>query len=158
MPQEVIPQIKIHLNSIYFAPCEKSAYRETEAFKQKYGSLYPSAVKSFEEDFPACIQHLKCPASHRRSITSTNLVERSFLEEKRRSNTTPCFFNEKSGLKLIFASLIRASQRWKKLKFSFEDQVKIIELRHKRGHKAGKEPKISKSRIPHEQKFFFQKK
>ena len=102
VPQEAIPDIKIHLNNIYFASDKDTAYREKEAFKQKYGSLYPSAVKSLEEDFSACIQHLQCPAGHRKNITSTNMIERSFLEEKRRSNTIPRFFNEKSGLKLVF--------------------------------------------------------
>ncbi|RKY37367.1 MAG: hypothetical protein DRP73_01850 [Candidatus Omnitrophota bacterium] len=53
--------------------------------------LYFSAVKSFEEDFSVCINHLQCPARHRKFITSTNLVERSFLEEKRRSKVIPRF-------------------------------------------------------------------
>jgi len=71
-------------------------------------------------------------------------VERSFLEEKRRSNAIPRFFDEKSGLKLVFASLIRASQNWRRLKFTFEDQVNIMELREKMGHKAEKEQVVSR--------------
>jgi len=71
-------------------------------------------------------------------------VERSFLEEKRRSNVIPRFFDEKSGLKLVFASLIRASQNWRRLKFTFEDEIEIMELRERLGHKAEKEQMISK--------------
>jgi putative transposase len=136
VPSQGIPEVKAYLNSVYFAPDEKCAYREAEIFKDKFSSSHPSAVKCFDEDFAACIQHLKCPAYHRRSITSTNLVERSFLEEKRRSKAIPRFFDEKSGLKLVFASLIRSSQNWRRLMFTFEDQVNAMELREKLGHKA----------------------
>ena len=144
VPSGALPEVKNYLNSVYFAPDENCAKREREIFKEKFTSSYPSAIKCFDEDFAACIQHLKCPASHRKSITSTNLVERSFLEEKRRSNAIPRFFDEKSGLKLVFASLIRASQSWRRLKFTFEDEIEIMELREKMGHKAEKEQVVSK--------------
>lgn len=139
VPQEAVKEVKVYLDSIYYAPDYATAKLLAKEFKDKYNQKYPSAVKSFEEDFEACIQHLKCPVGHRRSITTTNLVERSFLEEKRRSKVIPRFFDEKSGLALCFATLIRASQKWNKLRFTFEDQVKIMELREELGHKAIKE-------------------
>ena len=110
VPQEAVKEVKVYLDSIYYAPDYATAKLLAKEFKDKYNQKYPSAIKSFEEDFEACIQHLKCPVGHRRSITTTNLVERSFLEEKRRSKVIPRFFDEKSGLALCFATLIRASQ------------------------------------------------
>ena len=145
VPQEAISEVKFNLNSVYFAADEKAARTQAAYFKEKFACLYPSAVKSFEDDFDACIQHLKCPARHRKFISSTNLAERSFLEQKRRSKVIPHFFDEKSGLKLAFASLMRASQGWRKLTFTFDDQVKIMELRYKLGHKAKKEQKMPKN-------------
>lgn len=150
VPSDAIPEVKIHLNSIYFAPDKESAQREAEVFRDKYANLYPSAVKSFNEDFDACLSHLQCPAAHRRYITSTNLVERSFGEEKRRSKVIPRFFDEKSGLKLAFASLIRASQSWRKINITFDDQMKIMELRQKLGHKAKEEQAVFKPEESHE--------
>jgi len=151
VPLEVASEVKIYLNNVYFASDEKSARRQAEFFRATFGHLYPSAVKSFDEDFDACIQLLKCPARHRRFISSTNLAERSFLEQKRRSKVIPRFFDEKSGLKLAFASLIRASQNWRKLSITFDDQIKLMELRHKLGQKAEKEPTMPKKlRVPHE--------
>lgn len=157
---EAVSEVKIYLNSVYFAPDEQSAQREAQAFRDKFANLYPSAVKSFDDDLLACLNHLKCPARHRKFITSTNLAERSFLEEKRRSKVIPRFFDEKSGLKLAFASLIRASQSWRRLNITFDDQVKLMELRHKLGHKAEKEqivPKRSRKRIPYKQEIFSSK-
>lgn len=158
VPSEAVSEVKMYLNSVYFAPDEKSAYREAQAFRDKFANLYPSAVKSFDEDFGACINHLKCPARHRKSITSTNLVERSFLEEKRRSKVIPRFFDEKSGLKLAFASLIRASQKWRRLHITFDEQIKLMELRYKLGQRAEKEQSVPKNlRIPHVQGNFSRK-
>jgi len=139
VPQEAAREVKVYLDSIYYAPDYATAKLLAKEFKDKYNQKYPSAIKSFEEDFRACIQHLRCSVGHRRSITTTNLAERSFLEEKRRSKVIPRFFDEKSGLALCFATLIRASQEWNKLHFTFEDQVRIMELREELGHKAIKE-------------------
>lgn len=146
VPQEAISEVKLYLNAVYFAPDKKAAYIQAEAFRDHFGQLYPSVVASFNDDLDACLAHMQCPAKHRRHITSTNLAERSFLEEKRRSNTIPRFFDEKSGLKLVFASLIRASYTWRKIKFTFDDQIKILELRHKLGHKAKKEQSIKNAK------------
>ena len=44
----------------------------------------PSAVACFEDDFGACIAHLRMPVTHRRAILTTNLLERLFFEERRR--------------------------------------------------------------------------
>ncbi len=44
----------------------------------------------------------------RKFVRTTNLVERSFVEERRRSKTLPRFFTEQSCVKLVFATLIRA--------------------------------------------------
>jgi len=151
VPSEAHSEVKFNLNSVYFAADEASAHKQAEYFKNKFVRLYPSAVQCFEDDFDACIQHLKCPARHRKFISSTNLAERSFGEQKRRSKVIPRFFDEKSGLKLAFASLMRASQGWRKLNITFDDNIKIMELRHKLGHKAKKERRIYKNqRIFHE--------
>jgi putative transposase len=139
VPSEVAPEMKFHLNSVYFAVDERSALREAQAFRDRFANLYPSAVKSFEDDLEACLAHLKCPPRHRKFITSTNLVERSFEEEKRRSKVIPRFFNEKSGLKLVFAALIRASQRWRTLTITFDEEIKLMELRHKSNQKHTRE-------------------
>ena len=64
------------------------------------------------------LNHLKALYSHRKHIRTTNLIERSFVEEKRRTKVIPGFFTEKSALKLVFSSLIRAAKRWRKVTFT----------------------------------------
>jgi len=55
--------------------------------------------------------------SHRKTVRTTNLIERSFEEERKRTKFIPGFLTEKSGLKLVFATLIRPSKRWQRVTF-----------------------------------------
>jgi transposase-like protein len=139
VPSEAISAMKIDLNAVYYARDQKIARRNAKEFCDTYFAKYPSAVACFEDDFEACIAHLRCPAKHRKHITTTNLVERSFGEENRRSKVIPRFFTEKSGLKLVYSVLIRVAQGWNKVKITFNEKAQILALRDELGHKAIKE-------------------
>ena len=54
---------------------------------QDHDGALLSAVACFLDDFEACIAHL--PVAHRRAIRTTNLLERLFLEERRRLKIIP---------------------------------------------------------------------
>ncbi len=142
VPSEMISQMKIDLNAVYYAGDMESAKRNAALFSKKYRLMHPSAVECFEDDLESCLQHLRCPAKHRRHITTTNLVERSFGEENRRSKVIPRFFTEKSGLKLIYATLIRVAQRWNSIKITFNEQTQILALRDELKHATVKERNI----------------
>jgi len=139
LPSEAISAMKIDLNGVYYARNREIARRRAKEFCDTYFAKYPSAVACFEDDLEACIAHLRCPAKHRRMITTTNLVERSFGEENRRSKVIPRFFTEKSGLKLVYSVLIRVAQGWNKVKFTFDEKAQIMALRDELGQKAIKE-------------------
>jgi Transposase, Mutator family len=49
------------------------------------------------------IAHLRFPVTHRRAIRTTNLLERLFVEERRRLKIIPNAFGERAVLKLMFA-------------------------------------------------------
>jgi transposase-like protein len=65
------------------------------------------------------------PIRHRINIRTTNLLERSFLEERRRTKVIPRLMDEKSAMKLVFATLIRVSERWSRVSGS---RVSVSEL------------------------------
>lgn len=145
VPSEAISEIKTYLNAVYYAPDLTCAQQAAQTFQATFARTYPSAVACFDDDLDACLNHLRCPAKHRKSISTTNLVERSFGEEKRRSKVIPRFFDEKSGLKLVFATLIRSSKRWNKLNITFDEQMQLLALRDELGHKAIKERTVNKN-------------
>ena len=66
-------------------------------------------------------------------MRTTNLIERSFEEERRRTKTIPRFFDEKSGLKLVFSALTRAARRWQRVAFSAEETAAVQNLRQDLG-------------------------
>jgi hypothetical protein len=59
----------------------------------------------------------------------TNLLERLFVEERRRLKIIPNGFGEKAVLKLMFAALIRAADRWRGLRFSEFELRQIAAVR-----------------------------
>ncbi|MCL5033567.1 MAG: hypothetical protein M1395_00510 [Bacteroidetes bacterium] len=62
------------------------------------------------------------------SIT-TNLLERSFEEEKRRTKIIPQHVHEKGAVSLVFAVLWRASQRWQRVTMSSLELAQLKQLR-----------------------------
>ena len=102
-------------------------------FIQRYGAQYPSAVQCFQDDLAACLNHLHCPASHRKRIRTTNLLERAFLEVRRRTRATPRFFDEQGCLKLIFATLMEVSDKWQRIRISDLERAQLDLLRQQLG-------------------------
>ena len=114
-------------------------------FIQEYKSEYPSLVKAFEDDLESLLNILKVPFNHRKKVRTTNLIERSFEEERRRTKVIPGFLTEKSALKLIFSVLIRASKRWQRVKFSPMTIEQLNMLRKELGIKD--EPSIAFKKV-----------
>ncbi len=106
------------LTDVRDAPDHATGELRAASFVEQYRGKLPSAVASFEDDLAASLNHLKLPTLHHKSIRTTNLVERGFEEERRRSKVIPKFRTEKECLKLVFATLWRASERWLKVKFT----------------------------------------
>ncbi len=90
-------------------------------------------MKSFAEDLQASLSHLKLPIRHRINVRTTNLLERSFLEERRRSKVIPRLMDEKSAMKLVFATLIRVSERWSRVSVSQLERKQLELLRWELG-------------------------
>ena len=72
---------------------------------------------------------LKFPATHRKSIRSTNLLERLLGESKRRTKVIPRFPTEKSCLSLVYAVLIDVSAHWHGLKMTPKIKEDLAGLR-----------------------------
>ena len=64
---------------------------------------------------------------------TTNLLERAFLEVRRRSRATPRFFDERGCMKLIFATLLEVSGRWQRIQMSERECAQLDRLRRQLG-------------------------
>ena len=113
VPEERWREIGPAARAVYQAPSQALATLAAETFRKAWGQEFPTAVACFDDDFDACIAHLKLPIAHRRVTRTTNLLERLFGEERRRTKTIPHAFGERAVMKLMYAALIRASQTWR---------------------------------------------
>jgi putative transposase len=95
-----------------------------------YGREHERAVACFMDDFEACIAHLRFPVTHRRAIRTTNLLERLFVEERRRLKIIPNAFGEKAVLKLMFGALTRAAERWRSVKVTEFERRQLTAIRN----------------------------
>ena len=66
---------------------------------------YTAAAKCLDDDLDALVVHLRYPTRHRRRWRSTNLLERSLGEVKRRTKVIGRFPGEESCLTLVWAVL-----------------------------------------------------
>ena len=113
VPTDLWPEFKTRVAACYQAPSRAIARELTNGIRSEYAATLPYAVSCFEDDFEACIAHLRLPVTHRRTTRTTNLLERLFVEERRRLKIIPNGFGEKPILKLMFGALIRAAERWR---------------------------------------------
>jgi len=118
VPEEIWPEIKAEIIAIRDAAGYEQGKQLAYAFIERYKNRFPSLVKAFKEDLDALLNHLRLPFRHRKYVRTTNLVERSFEEERRRTKVIPCFLTERSALKLVFSVLIRAAKRWRRVRFT----------------------------------------
>ncbi len=92
------PEFKARVTACYQAPSRAIARQLAAGLRADYANVLPSALACFEDDFEACIAHLRLPVTHRRFARTTNLLERLFVEERRRLKIIPNGFGEKPVL------------------------------------------------------------
>ena len=133
VPKDAQAELKAMVHSAYYAPNREVAEMIAKDLLERYQDQYPSAMKSFTNDLEACWSYMRCPVVHHKRIRTTNLLERAFVEQKRRTKIIPCFWTEKSCLKLVFATLWQASQRWRGVRMSEFEQQQLLQLRAELG-------------------------
>ncbi len=109
------------------SPAEAS--RALEAIVADYRTAYPSAMAVIERDLDALVAHLRWPSEHRKRVRSTNLLERTFVEVRRRTKVIGRFPGETSALCLIWAVLELSSRGWRGVVMTPQSVAEIERLR-----------------------------
>jgi len=133
VPDAARAEVKAHLVVIRDAPTYEAGRQAAAAVLVRFERLYPTAMASLRDDLEASLAHLRLPVAHRKYVRTTNLIERSFLEERRRTKIIPRFFDERSCLKLVYATLVRASQRWQRIRVTDAERALLVRLRQHLG-------------------------
>ncbi len=134
VPDDLWPEFKARATAAYQAPSRKIARELADGLEADYGTDLANAVACFRDDFEACIAHLRLPIAHRRATRTTNLLQRLFVEERRRLKIIPNAFGEKAVLKLMFGAMTRAAERWRSIKITEFERRQMAALRQELDH------------------------
>jgi transposase-like protein len=129
LPEDKCEEVMTRIKSVYHADDRATADILAARVIEEYAAIYPAAIKCFSDDLEACLAHLEFPLGHRKFIRTTNLLERAFEEEKRRTKVIPQHVNERGALSLIFAVLYRASERWQNVRMSTVELAQLRKIR-----------------------------
>jgi putative transposase len=113
LPKLAASQLKPLLQQVFLAPSYAKGLERGRALIARFRARYPSAMECLEKDLEECLTYLLFPKEHQRRIRTTNLLERTFEESRRRTKVIPRFPGERSCLTLMYATLITASRRWR---------------------------------------------
>jgi putative transposase len=128
VPAQAWPEVKALLVDMREAPSREKAEQRREAIVERYQREFPELCRCRLDDADASLNHLEVPQRHQQDVRTSNLVERAFVEERRRTKVIPHLWTEGSLVHLVFGVLIRVSDRWGKKCFSEFEQQQIRSL------------------------------
>ena len=110
--QELKREAMDDLHSVFDAADERTAQEQLQRVVRKYQSSAPALAAWMEENVPESLTVFGLPASHRRRLRTTNMLERLNRELKRRTRVATLFPNEASLLRLVTGVLMEVSEEW----------------------------------------------
>jgi putative transposase len=100
------------LKSVYKAATLNAAESALDELEAKWGEKYPVVIHSWRSKWPTLSTYFKYPEYVRTPIYTTNAVEAVHRQFRKLTKTKGGFANENSLLKLLYAGILKASERW----------------------------------------------
>ena len=110
--QSLRKEVAADIRAIFNAPDKKTAEQYLQVTIQKYVRSAPRLSAWLEENLAEGFTVFDFPLDHRRSIRTTNTLERINKEIRRRTRVVGVFPNDASCLRLISARLMEISEEW----------------------------------------------
>jgi transposase-like protein len=132
VPPQAWPECKALVAEMRDAPTVVEAERRRQLSVKRDQRDFPAAWRCLLDEAEASLNHLSVPQRHQHYVRTSNLAERAFAEERRRTKVIPHLWDEGSVTKLVFAVLLRVSERWGKKGCSEVAQPQIRSLRRRR--------------------------
>ena len=106
------PAVKADAQAIYRAASRPDAVAQAQAFARRWRDAYPQLVTRLLRDLPELLAFFQCPRSLWRKLRTTNVIERCFVEVRRRTRPMVCFVNVQSVERIIFSIFNRFNLEW----------------------------------------------
>ncbi|WP_284285268.1 IS256 family transposase, partial [Marinibactrum halimedae] len=100
------------LKKVYKATTKNAAEIALNDLEAKWGKQYPVVIQSWRNKWDNLSAYFKYPEDIRRVIYTTNAVEAVHRQFRKLTKTKGGFANENSLLKLLYAGILNATEKW----------------------------------------------
>lgn len=107
-----IKELMHDLKEVYQSVTEDEAMNALMRFKEKWGKVYPSCVKSWEENWDILSTFFAYPAEIRRIIYTTNIIEGLNRQFRQITKNKPSFTNDDSLRKMLYLASKKIVEHW----------------------------------------------
>jgi putative transposase len=97
---------------IYYAGSRTEAVKNFRAWVERWKDEEPKAVACLVKDIEELLSVFDIPEEHRKTMRTTNMIERIFREVRRRIRPMNCFTNRRSVDRMLYAILARQNRLW----------------------------------------------
>jgi transposase-like protein len=104
--------MKADAQRIYQATSRREADGYAHAFARRWRDAYPQLVTRLLHDLPELLAFFQCPRPLWRRLRTTNVIERCFVEVRRRTRPMVCFVNVQSVERIIYSIFNRFNLEW----------------------------------------------
>lgn len=113
LPKRCQKECTNELVTMYDAKDRHHAVEAFKCWKKKWQKVSARAVACIENDLEELLSFYEFPETHRKKIRTTNIIERSFREVRRRTRVFTCFSNKESCDRIIYAIFTHLNNGWK---------------------------------------------
>jgi len=106
-------EMKTGAQAIYQAESRTHAEAAFRRFRSRWQRRYPGVVKRLGRDLPELLSFFAFPRHLWRKLRTTNVIERCFVEVRRRTRPMVCFVNVESVDRIIYSIFQRFNLEWK---------------------------------------------
>jgi len=105
--------VKTDAQAIYKAESRAQAVAAFRRFRARWQREYGPMVRRLERDLPELLSFFAFPPQLWRKLRTTNVIERCFVEVRRRTRPMVCFVNVQSVDRIIYSIFQRFNLEWK---------------------------------------------
>lgn len=105
-------EVSESLKPIYKAPTKKIALKEFETFKETWTKRYPKVVQSWEDNLSTLLTFMDFPSEIRYAIYTTNWIERTIKEFRKRIRPMNSLPDPKAAEKIIYLTALKKNDHW----------------------------------------------
>jgi putative transposase len=105
--------VKRGAQAIYRAESRAQAVAAFRRFRARWQRDYGSMVRRLEHDLPELLSFFTLPRHLWKKLRTTNVIERCFVEVRRRTRPMVCFVNVASVDRIIYSIFQRFNLEWK---------------------------------------------